>query len=1304
MAMDIQTLRENLKIGLDGTTTIVASTVTTAKFADFYGRIFDHQPLTISNASIGPDDTGNTVQRVGTASLFRQVANAPVTATFVLDPQSGDVTVQLMFTLIGTGRNWKFSDSFPDLPVSFDFSSSVTAPQTSALDDLTLTSAWFYALTDATVVDIDLGSTKAPASLDAGLGFAGIVELKGVLLALEHLLDVNDRFAIGGNIVAPPVQVPPLREIVNNFPWKEQNSPPGISLFVDLGLEVSISEKLALTQTIFSVYSPLSAKWWMANPSYEPFMAISGALTIPSAGLTVELSSKIPKGTRKLVITGEFSGLTLSNLADLLDLAGTSTLIDYLPGPLQDALHDAGKLQLLDAAIALTGSGTGLSVDYVYLTVGIPDAQWKLLGDEFLLESISVEFHVTLPFIKPAPGASINALFLIGNAAQVNVSAGYPDFFIAGELEDAVTLPLQALVTQYLPSIQPPTDLTIDMLSVNIDTQAGYNFYTEMAESPGWVIPLGPHNLAIEDIQFGLSKGLGANANTSAQFAGGLVFDDNLTLAMSYDPTQGLALRGALPQVTLNGLIGWLCNAKDVLPSGLGDLTFTDSTLLITKNQDQFKLSFGTQVANAGSLAFELLDQQGTWGFALGLDLSLCKLSALPGLSSIQAFLDIFPIAGEQVVIVSTLKKSDFTFPALDLFQNPQIKSKQITIPAWSGGLQEGFYFYAQTQLAQNRILKNLASMLSISPDSNLNAGIFIGTDAGTQARLFANISTVINRSVTLSGALGVQIQAEQVEFYLTATARVTLESQPVRFDVSLAVVENGAFVSGDMVVENDNGTLDFSVFKLKSLAFELGISFEGEPSIGFAAELDVADIDSALAVFIDTVQPSQSMVAGAVSDLSLAKVFDELTGATASDLPGFLRDVLTQIAVGRLHSFDSDWQTYHDALNHYDLAKIREMFAAGGVNLPADSGQIQLIVNTPDQIWYLLDLSTMYHYEMLRNGGQISVSLEAQLYVVPQPVSIATLTFPQGFHIFADIQFLWIREQIKVEVMPKKGIAFNVEMAPIVIGNDKLFKLTGAQGSGGPSVLLCTFSDATNPEPSYRTPAFMISGEAYLLGIGPQIDIDIRADHCHFELKDTTLGGSTFNLQADIDGIDSINAQGSASVGVNESIDLGPLGTLTIDDTINADLAFGSTGQGIFANASFSFTLASSTHDIARFDLDVDIGPLENLPGILLEKIKQFFVGLFQDAKKWLEYVYQGILKGIEGIEQIGKILRDTFKLAWKQAAIFLQAVGYAAEDVEKMLIAVFDKTVEEAQEIVDFLYNSIKNCAMKSGLLAVA
>ncbi|TFF14446.1 hypothetical protein EXW72_04440 [Pseudomonas sp. BCA14] len=1304
MAMDIQTLRENLKIGHDGKTTIVADTVSTAKFASFYGSIFDNQPLTISNASPGPDDGGNTVQRVGTASLFRRVDNAPVTATFVLDPQSGDVSVRLMFTLIGAGQNWKFSDSFPDLPVSFDFSSSVTDPQTSALDDLALTSAWFYALTDAIAVDIDLGTSTVPVSLDAGLGFAGIVELKGILLALESLLDVHDSFAIGGNIIEPTVQVPPLRDSVNNFPWIEHKSPPGISLFTDLGLELSISDKLALTQTIFSIYSPLSAQWWTANPSYEPFMAISGALTIPSAGLTIELSSKIPKGTRKLVITGEFSGFSLNNLADLLDLAGIATLIDYLPKSLQDALHDAGKMQLLDAAIALTGSATGLSTDYVYLTVGIPDAQWKLLDDEFLLESISVEFYVTTPFATPAPGASIDASFLIGKAAQVHVSAGYPDFFIAGELEDSVTLPLQALVTQYLPAIQPPTDLTIDKLSVNIDAQAGYNFYTEMAKSPGWVIPLGPHSLTIEDIQFGLSKGTGSSGKTSAQFAGGLVFDESLTLAMSYDPTQGLALRGALPQVTLNGLIGWLCNAEDILPSGLGDLPFTDSTLLITKTEDQFKLSFGTQVANAGSLAFELLDQQGTWGFALGLDLSLCKLSALPGLSSIQAFLDIFPISGEQVVIISTLKKSDFTFPALDLFQNPQIKSKQITIPAWSGGLQKGFYFYAQTQLNQNKTLQNLAKMLSISQDTSLDAGVFIGTDAGTNARLFANISTVINQSVMLSGALGVQMQAEEVEFYLTATARTTIESQSVRFDVSLAVVENGAFVSGDMVVEGGKSTIDFSVFKLKALAFELGISFEGEPSIGFAAELDIADIDSSLAVFIDTVQPSQSMVAGAISNLSLAKVFDELTGAVASDLPGFLRDVLTRIAVGGLHSFDSDWQAYHDALNHYDLAKIREMFAAGGINLPTDSGQIQLIVNTPDQEWYLLDLSMMYHYEMQRNGQQISVSLEAQLYVVPQQVSIATLTFPQGFHIFSDIQFLLIREQIKVEVMPNKGIGFNVEMAPIVIGNDKLFKLTGAQGLGGPSVLLCTFSDANNPEPHYRVPAFRISGEAYLLGIGPQIDIDIQTDRCHFEIKDTTFGGSTFNLQADINGIDSINAQGSASVGIDQSIGLGPLGTLTIDDTINAALDFGCTKQEIFANASFSFTVASSTHDIAAFDLDINVGPLGNLPGILLDKIKQFFVGLFQDTKKWLEYVYQGILKGIEGIEQIGRVLRDTFKLAWKQAAIVLQAVGYVAEDVEKMLIAVFNKTAEEAQEIVDFLYNTIKNCAIKSGLLAAA
>lgn len=1302
--MDIATLRRNLTIQPDGSLSISAGTVTTEKFRQFFATVFDDATLQLSHATHGSDDSGNTVQIVGTALAFLRVDNLPVTATFILNPDTGEVFANLCFMLTGNGRQWRFSDSYPDLPCTFDFTTGLTTPQTSPLDDLPLESAWFYAITDDTTIHVDVNGKPEPLALKAGLAFAGVLALNGIVLALDHLIRADSRFAIAGHTVPPGREnTPPLRDAVNNFPWREQSNPPGITLVADLGLQVSISNVLTLQKTQLSVYSPISAAWWQANPSYEPFMALGGQLTIPSADITMDLSSKIPKGLNKLVITDEFTGVSFDKLADLLDIAGTDTLIDLFPQPLKNSINkvesELKKLQLLDAAIAFSSSGAGVTVDYVYLTVGIPDADWTLLDGAFTLDSITAQFFVATPFNHPAPSVTVDAKLTI-EGAKVDLEAGYPGFFVAGTLEEQFTIPLRSFIEKYV-GVAPPADLTINALTVNIDEQSGFNFYTEMADTPGWTIPLGKHSLTIEDVQFGFSKGVSSSSKVSAQFAGGLVFDDSLILAMSYDPTAGFTMRGDFPQVTLNGLIGWLTSVENVLPAGFGDIAFEDSTLVITKNDSTFELYFGTEIGDIGSFAFVLLNDSNGWSFAFGIDLRPGKLLQLPGLSGIAPFLKIFPIQGQQVVIFSTLQNAGFAFPAMEVFQNPRIQSSKIQIPQWAGGLQKGFYFYAQTSLSDNPTLRNLACLLDISSQTSLDAGIFIGTSAATDARLFAGITTTIDNSVQLTGQLGVQWQGSTIEFYMTGTAHCQIQRQPVRFDISLAVMENGAFVSGDMVVEGGRNTIDFSVFKLQQLALELGISFEGVPSLGFAATLDINDIDSAVAVFVDTADPAKSMVAGSVSDLTLAKAFSELTGA-AAPLPDFLEDVLAKIGVGGLHNFSSNWTTYHDALNNYQLDSIRAMFAAGSVVLSADSGQIQLIVNTKDQSWYLLDLSTMYHYELVRNGDTIDVSLEAQLYAVPEAVTIATLNFQQGFHIFGEIDYLLIKEQIAVEIFPTKGIGFMVDISPIVIGSGKLFSLTGANGQGGPTLVLCTFNDAGNPDPNFREPVFKVSGEAYILGINPQVDITINANQFHLELKDWTRGGSRFSFTVDFAGLDTLEAQGSASVGINTSIDFGSLGSLSIDDTIDASLNFGKNTNDIYAHAAFGFTLAGESYTIAPFDLNIDTGPLADLPGVIIEKIKAFFMTLFQDANKWLEYVLKGILNGFEDIKKVGQVLVQVFHLAEKAVVQLMQAVGYPAEQVVEVLVDAFNETLEEAENIVNFFYNQLKNCTMKTGLLA--
>ena len=74
-----------------------------------------------------------------------------------------------------------------------------------------------------------------------------------------------------------------------------------------------------------------------------------------------------------------------------------------------------------------------------------------------------------------------------------------------------------------------------------------------------------------------------------------------------------------------------------------------------------------------------------------------------------------------------------------------------------------------------------------------------------------------------------------------------------------------------------------------------------------------------------------------------------------------------------------------------------------------------------------------------------IAVSLEPQLYLAPQLTSLGTLQYPQGFHLIARVEYLWLKAQIKILISTRQGIAADVGRNRPVCGLDRR--------AGGPGV-----------------------------------------------------------------------------------------------------------------------------------------------------------------------------------------------------------------------------------------------------------
>ena len=1304
--MNITDLRKNLAI-ISGSVTIGPETVPTADFNSFLQNVFGGNKINITNAHAGPNDQGNVVQIQGNASRFLNVENANITATFTVDPATGSVSADIAYELInGPNTTWKFSKSFPNLPVTYDFSTDMTSPQTSPLDDLDLVSAWFHATTNATTITVSVNGQNKPVNLQPGLNFVGVFRPLSALPVFGKFIANDILLPIWGPII-PATQasktVQPLPYKTVNYPWVYNPTAPGITLKADLGIQVSLSNKLALDKTYYIVYSPIDRDWWANNPTYQPLAAFGASLEIPSANIKLDLTTAVLKGFPKIVITGDFENVTVGSLADLVDLAGTDKLITNMPEPLQDSIKNLEKLEIQEIAISITSQSTGISIQYIYLTVGFSNINWTIIKDDLDITGLSSTIIINDPF---SPDSNISVVvdgqFEIENNVDIEIEAGAPDFFIAGQLKNEQTINLQSLMNKYLPSVPAPSALTINTLDVGYDTASQViSMSCEMADNPAWHIPVGKNGITIADVQFNFSRNYGSTPSTTGSFQGSIQFNEDIFLYMSYTIPGDFYIRGDFPSVSLTNLINWVCNAQNVLPSGF-DLNFINSTILIQKSGDtDFEFYFATEVADYGSLCFVVQENNSVWGFALGMEVNTGKIEDLPALSSLKPIISIFPF-NKVILAISTVGDPNFQFPDMNMFQNPQITSKKIQLPPSSKGMQEGFYFYGETAFASNSTLLSLGKFFGISSDTVLDFALFVGIGTPASAKLSADISTTIS-GMQLAGEFGAQMQGDAVSFYLQGKVNVIIQSQPVEFDVTLLVVENGFFISGNMDVTGDKKTVDFSIFKLNSLAIEAGMSLEGEPSFGFSAVLDIADIDSSIAVFIDSADPTQSMLAGAISDINLKTVVDELLG-NHDPLPDFLQDVLGSIGLGGISSFSSDFNTYHVALNNYDFKTISQMFLNDGkIKLPDASSQVLLIVNEPDNKWFLTDLLSMRHYELEKNNNKINVSLEAQIYCVPNPsgVTIGTKFFPSGTYLSATIDYLIIKETLQVEIYPNKGVAIDFQMQPIVIGNENIFYVTGANKQGGPQLLLCTFNDPNNTNVNFRTPQFKISGEANILGIEPSVDIDIGKDVFKISIEETTFFGTSFNLDIDITGPSGLQGKGQASLGINKTIDLGSLGSIPIDDTINPNLSFSVNATAIDASASLSITLLSQTFNIGTIALDISTSPFAHLPTILEGAIEDYFKNLLKDAKAWLSLVYDGIITGFQDLEKLGNVLKNVFNLAGKEAAILMQSVGYTLEEVSKILTDTFDFVEEEAQNILNFLYKGLSGCPLKSALV---
>jgi hypothetical protein len=1216
--------------------------------ADQLTRLTNDTPIVIENAVRSVNN--NVVTVTGQADLLN-VANMPVTVTATPGTEGAEVTARFVL------NQWKFSRSFPNLPAFINGSTSSTATP-NLLDQLILSDAAFVLTTD-TGTDSVTG-----AALEPGLNFAAHCKPTGLIGLLGSIISGGGTVLLSGTILVPkkselttPMSTLPLMK----FPWQASHPVPGIHLTADLGVDTTLGSALRFHQTGLRIYCPITLAWFQSNPSYSPIIAAEAKLDIPSAGMSLDVTATGLASLSNLSLFGVFEGVSLSKLAQLADVAGADDLTSHLPDDVQKALAVAGKLSLQAINIEL---GRNLTVNGIGVAVGIPNINTTVLTG-FTLDHLLANFYISQPF-GPARSLSVTldgGVEFLG--APFDLTLNLPDVSGTAQLTSSATLPLKSLFTKI--GLPAPPDLTINTMQFSAAKDGSLSFAASMAEKPSWTLDLGPVPLTVSDVTVLASRP--ATGAASGSFSGQIALGDELDLVFAYQTPGDFILRAELPEVRLLQLIGKLTNQKLSLPGNF-DLDFTDTSVMIQKSGNDLTFLLATTMKELGTVAFEarrVSSGQSTWGFAAGIDLT-AGLSAIPGLSALSSFEKIFTL-NELLLVVSSFEDTNFSFPSLAAFNAPTLKTGNLKLPVQAGGVIPGLNVYAMWTLdTSSKQQQLLRKFLGLNPSMGIT--LQVGVNPAKDSRLYVSYNTKI-KGLPLSCQFGGQIKDGQVGLFLTGKLQAMIQKHLTEFDVTLLFVPNGAFISGTML-----GSITFEGLTLSNVVLAIGIDWEGIPSLGIAATLTAARFQSSLAIFFDSTEPSRSMLAGALSDLSLRDVVDTFAGHV---VPSQIDDVLGKVGLVGTSSFTIDG-SLASALDNLQIDAVSAAFAQNHVVLPSTSSQVLVVRGKPGQNWFITDMTNLLHYELVKTDKGIRVSLEPQFYLVPQATAIGNLRFDQGTFINTGLKVLTLDAMAKVLVKPSQGISVDGSMSRIVILTENLFSVESADGKSGPRVSAATFNQPAMQDAALRAPHFLIDGQLNFLGVKRKAYVSVSSKGFAFELAGTLIPGSTWDVKGHFNGLTDLSAGGSINVGLG-TVDLGPLGKVSINTGANGALEVGVQGSKAFAHFNGQFQFIGRKFTLPTINLDVRTAQLEKLPKQVFDLVVAELKKFLGDVNQWVVLVKQGI---VTGVADVGKVLNQVYHKTAQEAATLLHRAGYAADQVGNALKTGYGQTADQAAHLL--------------------
>lgn len=1176
---------------------------------------------------------------------FLNLPDLTAHATYTLNP-SGNVEVFIVYNLPvkpGKEDSWKFSDCFPEQK---------------GLNELQLEEA-------AWVVS---SLNSQDGRWKRGINFAGKVisgpELglpKGSLAAGTSL-ELNGYYCPAAKPDRP--QIPrSLKGMKGAQPWDFITEMPGIHLSASMPGHITLGGQM-LKAPQLRMYYPTTARWLEKDKQFISLRALTSML-VGQAWVVNVIGLLEEEGLEFTASKDDSDYFDPKLLAGTLGLAEGENLFSE---SLQEVAASAEEVKLTQLRFSLK-EGDELSLESLDLSLSFEEASWALQGDT--LTAGEIESHVSVVYndAKPEVKVEVQASSSLGKIPLELSIPGRDPGPILAVLKRTSNLRLPALLEILGAESAGVPDLAVAEASLEILPGKSIRL------KGGFVSKGSPHDLDVsaaapnwQDLRFDIL--LPEKGKQKGKLTGVLSWGKDVPFDFEQELFGDGEIRAKGKDLPLSYLLRRMASQKLPLPRGF-ELNLAAPKVLISGEGDASRFHLAAKIGKEGLLILESCKREGGYGLAMVLQQGGGGLTSIPGLEGLSEIEKKIKITDWELSLANFEDKS-YVFP-----EAKNILKGKAEYPVFEKGVREGLIIQAQWEPnikdPEQKLIKKIAGL-----KAKVRTDLLPGSNPQRDLRLRTQIKAKLPGNLPFEGGLGLEIRSGEVQYFLAGTSQVTLGDTRYAAKTSLEMSSGGALLRGEIAEALHIGNTD-----LESAQLLIQVDSSGAHQSSVLGDLPSGK--GQVLLISDKENQNKVLLSGGVLPLALSEAVQVFSGKSlegeAAELFGAAR-----LEAGNPLSLPTAIIPSLDARKTEDLAN-----ALSEAGLKVGPEKLFPEVLQAGRSWSL-HVAGQGSFDMSRAGNNLLLKPQVQLYRATEKISSEVGDFSKGYYVKGKMKIQDLSLDGRFDIVPGKGLSGKSQLeAPLVIGDENFFRLSGRSAGKGPALSFATYDKKSKA--GVEKAGLKLKGNLRLLGLETgAADLGMKGEGFVFSTQQTKdleevapgysgKAGLKVDLKGTVGTSQQFEAEGSLMISLDGVFDLAQggltagrnageqrVGDFPLKTVFKGSLRIHSDGrktQGLWEGeyefegkkGSFSFELDPKRKGLA------DAG--SQVIKLLIGKAGDYL----KDPWVYLQAVQEGKLGKVENAKGLGALLSGQFRQGASEAAMLLHEADFERSFITSVL-----------------------------------